>query len=91
LSCVAKRGDYFDAAGAGDVAALGAVPAGADALASAGAGAAVVGVGAGAGAGVAAGAGAGGATTVSSFLLQATRANEATRVAIRSELFILVL
>jgi hypothetical protein len=89
LSCVAKRRDYFDAAGAGDVAALGSVPAGADALASAGAGAAVVGVGA--GAGVAAGAGAGGATTVSSFLLQATRANEATRVAIRSELFILVL
>jgi hypothetical protein len=89
-----EKPDYFDAAAAAaeaaepaEVAALWAAPAAADAALSAALGVAV----AGAGAGAAAGAGAGGATTVSSFLLQATRANEATRVAIRSEFFILVL
>jgi len=88
-----EKPDYFDAAGAAAeaaapaavAAALWAAPAAADAAVSAALGVA------GAGAGAAAGAGAGGATTVSSFLLQATRANEATRVAIRSEFFILVL
>jgi len=45
----------------------------------------------GAGAGVAAGAGAGGVTVVSSFLLQAARATEATREANRSDFFIFVL
>jgi hypothetical protein len=44
-----------------------------------------------AGAGVAAGAGAGGVTVVSSFLLHAARATEATREASRSDFFIFVL
>ncbi|WP_409970248.1 hypothetical protein [Piscinibacter sp.] len=41
--------------------------------------------------GAAAGAGAGGVTVVSSFLLQAARATEATREANRSDFFIFVL
>jgi len=44
-----------------------------------------------AGAGAAIGAGAGGVTVVSSFLLQAARATEATRDANRSDFFIFVL
>jgi hypothetical protein len=44
-----------------------------------------------AGAGAAIGAGAGGVTVVSSFLLQAARATEATRDANRSDFFIFIL
>lgn len=79
------RTDYLEAALAADEAASAADEAAAMALEAAASAAEA------AGAGAAIGAGAGGVTVVSSFLLQAARATEATRDANRSDFFILVL
>jgi hypothetical protein len=79
------RTDYFEAALAAEEAASAADEA-ADMALEAAASAAEA-----AGAGAAIGAGAGAVTVVSSFLLQAARATEATRDANRSDFFILVL